>query len=190
MAGFGQARRDAYDRSARSEHWRSTFAGLTAFERHQRLLRQLGAYDGAGGQEQGGADDPAAALAGIRTDADVLRQSYRFIRRPEDDARDSWEVRLARRYYGRLFREYAIIDLSRYREQKVGLRWRTEAEVASGKGQFVCGARGCGAREGLASFELLFRYQEAGEAKAALVKGLILASQMGVAEVYGLSQCA
>jgi hypothetical protein len=74
MAGFGQARRDAYDRSARSEHWRSTFAGLTAFERHQRLLRQLGAYDGAGGQEQGGADDPAAALAGIRTDADVLRQ--------------------------------------------------------------------------------------------------------------------
>lgn len=42
-----------------------------------------------------------------------LPQSYRFIRRPEDDAPDTWEVRLARRYYDRLFREYAIADLSR-----------------------------------------------------------------------------
>lgn len=40
-----------------------------------------------------------------------------------------------------LFREYAIADLSRYREGKVGLRWRTQCEVVSGRGQFVCGAK-------------------------------------------------
>jgi Folate-sensitive fragile site protein Fra10Ac1 len=37
---------------------------------------------------------------------------------------------------------------------KVGLRWRTEKEVVAGKGQFVCGARGCDVRQGLASFEV------------------------------------
>ena len=40
----------------------------------------------------------------------------RFIRSEEDDAGgDAWEVRLARRYYAKLFREYAIVDLSRYK---------------------------------------------------------------------------
>jgi hypothetical protein len=35
----------------------------------------------------------------------------------------------------------------RYKEQKVGLRWRTQEEVASGKGQFMCGAKGCSTRQ-------------------------------------------
>ena len=28
---------------------------------------------------------------------------------------DSWETRMARRYYAKLFKEYAIADLSRYK---------------------------------------------------------------------------
>ncbi len=36
----------------------------------------------------------------------------------------------------------------------MGLRWRTQKEVVAGKGQFVCGARGCDVRDGLASFEV------------------------------------
>ena len=45
----------------------------------------------------------------------------------------------------KLFKEYAIADLSRHKEGRVGLRWRTQ-EVVSGRGQFICGAkvRGCG----------------------------------------------
>ena len=40
----------------------------------------------------------------------------RFIRTEADDAAgNAWEVRLARRYYAKLFREYAIADLSRYK---------------------------------------------------------------------------
>ena len=37
------------------------------------------------------------------------------MRTEEDDSNDSWEVRMARRYYAKLFKEYAIADLSRYK---------------------------------------------------------------------------
>ena len=36
----------------------------------------------------------------------------------------------------------------------MGLRWRTEREVVIGKGQFVCGAKGCDERRALASYEV------------------------------------
>ena len=52
----------------------------------------------------------------------------------------------------------------------MGMRWRTEAEVTAGTGQFSCGARRCGERRGLASFEVPFAYSEAGVDKQALVK--------------------
>ncbi len=32
----------------------------------------------------------------------------------ESDTGDSWEVQLARRYYDKLFKEYCIVDLSRW----------------------------------------------------------------------------
>ena len=41
----------------------------------------------------------------------------------------------------KLYKEYAIADLSRHREGKVGLRWRTQKEVVSGRGQFICAAK-------------------------------------------------
>ena len=39
----------------------------------------------------------------------------RFIREERDDEGGGWEVRLARQYYSKLFREYCIADLSRYK---------------------------------------------------------------------------
>ena len=56
------------------------------------------------------------------------------------------------RYHEKLFKEYALADMSRHREGQVGLRWRTEAEVFDGKGQFVCGNKRCTESDGLASF--------------------------------------
>ncbi|KAJ6964646.1 hypothetical protein NC652_002787 [Populus alba x Populus x berolinensis] len=35
----------------------------------------------------------------------------------------------------------------------IGLRWRTEKEVISGKGQFICGNKHCDVKDGLASYE-------------------------------------
>ena len=104
-----------------------------------------------------------------RTDADVLREHHRFIR--EDEAPPtSYEQRLAAKYYSKLFKEYAIADLRHYKEQRIGLRWRTAEEVVGGKGQFACAAKGCAAVDGLVSYEVNFAYEEAGEAKQALVK--------------------
>jgi len=82
----------------------------------------------------------------------------------------TWERRLAKKYYDKLFKEYAIADLSRYKEGAVGLRWRTEREVVSGKGQFSCGAKRCEQYNDLESYEVDFNYREAGEKKQALVK--------------------
>jgi protein FRA10AC1 len=44
--------------------------------------------------------------------------------------------RLAKKYYDKLFKEYCIADLSRYKENRVAMRWRIEKEVQTGKGCF------------------------------------------------------
>lgn len=60
--------------------------------------------------------------------------------------------------------------MSHYKTGKIGLRWRTEKEVISGKGQFVCGNKHCDRKDNLSSYEVNFSYIEAGENKQALVK--------------------
>lgn len=169
MAGFGAVRADVYDRVSRSQYYRDNLAGLTAHERHHKLLAEL---QRDGSSQQPG-DAAAAALASTVSDEDALKAHHRFLRRPEDEEGEqagSWGARLARRYYARLFKEFAIADLSRYKEQKIGMRWRTQQEVVSGKGQFSCGARGCSETAGLCSFEVNFAYVEAGQQKQALVQ--------------------
>ncbi|KAJ0410148.1 hypothetical protein ATCC90586_008426 [Pythium insidiosum] len=106
-------------------------------------------------------------------DLDVLRRHHQFLRDEDEDAergaRD-WEIRMSVRYYRRLFREYALADLSRYRDGQIGLRWRTEMEVVAGKGQFSCGNKRCDETRGLHSYELLFAYVEQAQKKRCLVK--------------------
>ena len=146
----------------------------TAIERHYALLR-----------------------LGYQTDADALASAHQFLwpeiekekqqqeaeqrskqrqqqhgwgDKEDPEAGLSWEVRLARRYYAKLHREYALADMSRYKEGGIGLRWRTDREVFDGKGQFTCGNKACGESDGLESFEVHFAYQEHGERKHALVK--------------------
>ena len=125
---------------------------MSALQRHHHLLRQ-----------------------GFVTDEQAVKAEHRFLWEPESGrsssaSEDSWEKRLARRYYSKLYREYALADLSRYKEGAVGLRWRTEQEVFDGRGQFTCGNKACDSNAGLQSFELLFAYEEHGEHKQALVK--------------------
>ncbi|XP_073824317.1 uncharacterized protein [Musca autumnalis] len=107
-----------------------------------------------------------------KRDIDVIREHHRFLwndeEHPEED--QSWEVRLVKRYYDKLFKEYCIADLSRYKENKIALRWRTEAEVVAGIGQFQCGSRKCLEKDNLRSWEVNFGYKEHGEHKNALIK--------------------
>ena len=69
-----------------------------------------------------------------------------------------------------LFHEYCICDLSRYKENKIAMRWQTEKEVKEGKGQFKCATKKCDETENLRTWEVNFAYQEADERKNALVK--------------------
>ena len=90
---------------------------------------------------------------------------------------------MAAKYYKKLVKEYAVVDLSRYKEGKVGMRWRTEKEVISGKGQFECASLTCEHSRGLRSYEVPFVYKEQGETKKVrydllrLVACLLLYSQ-------------
>lgn len=56
-----------------------------------------------------------------RIDRDIIRENHRFLW--EDNAANTWEEQLAKRYYDKLFKEYCITDLSRYKENKVGLHF-------------------------------------------------------------------
>lgn len=100
----------------------------------------------------------------------MVRENHRFLWRDEDEEDMTWEKELAKKYYDKLFKEYCIADLSRYKENKFGFRWRTEQEVVSGKGQFLCGNKRCEKQEGLKSWEVNFAYVEQGEKRNALVK--------------------
>ncbi|XP_022835583.1 protein FRA10AC1 homolog isoform X2 [Spodoptera litura] len=104
-----------------------------------------------------------------RTDLDIIRENYKFLWN-EDDVADTWEKQLAKKYCDKLFKEYCICDLSRYKENKVALRWRVEKEVVLGKGQFQCGNKVCNNDGDLKSWEVNFAYMEDNEKKNALVK--------------------
>ncbi|KAF1764886.1 hypothetical protein GCK72_004837 [Caenorhabditis remanei] len=107
-----------------------------------------------------------------KTDLDVLKEHHKFVWDEEDNsgAPVSWEKRMAKKYYEKLFKEYCIVDLSLYKNNKIGMRWRTENEVKEGKGQLICGARKCQETAGLASWEVNFAYKEDGRSKSTLVK--------------------
>jgi len=152
MAGMVRQQPSAAARTAES-----------AFERHQRMIAEAVRLYGDRIPE-------ASAPPPVKTDKAILHETYRFVREEADDADGGWEVRLARRYYSQLFREYCIADLSLYKEGKIGMRWRTRKEVVAGRGQFICGAKGCDERRGLESFEVNLGYLEAGVRKNALVK--------------------
>uniref|UniRef100_A0A3B3E295 FRA10A associated CGG repeat 1 n=1 Tax=Oryzias melastigma TaxID=30732 RepID=A0A3B3E295_ORYME len=143
---------------------RAHLISMNAFERHKKFVGDYILY--YGGQM---ADFKRSAVKD-KTDLDVLRENHRFLWRDEDEDDMTWEKELAKKYYDKLFKEYCIADLSRYKENKFGFRWRTENEVVSGKGQFQCGHKRCEKDEGLKSWEVNFAYVEHGEKRNALVK--------------------
>ncbi|OXU23583.1 hypothetical protein TSAR_000336 [Trichomalopsis sarcophagae] len=69
-----------------------------------------------------------------------------------------------------LFKEYCIGDLTNYKHNQIALRWRTEKEVLSGKGESICGNRKCTDTENLKSWEVNFKYVENGKTNNTLVK--------------------
>ncbi|XP_057305862.1 protein FRA10AC1 homolog isoform X2 [Hydractinia symbiolongicarpus] len=154
---------DSYEKEEKKSHF-AKFLSLNAYERHKKLVHDYIAYYG------GKMEDFKRDSTKDKTDFDVIKENHQFIWDENDDSEDSWGKRLAKKYYNKLFKEYCICDLSRYKENKIAMRWRVEKEVVDGKGQFSCGARKCECTEGLKSWEVNFGYLEHGEKKNALVK--------------------
>lgn len=149
MASFSAVRAQVLDREERRRHYSTHLMGLNAYDRHKKFMNDYVLHYGKSSTEleQGKC---------IKTDQDTLRETYRFIRSEEDDLDSSWEQRLAKRYYKKLFKEYCIADMARYKDGKIGMRWRSEKEVMLGKGQFVCGNKRCDVKDDLSSYEACF----------------------------------
>lgn len=143
---------------------RLQFLSLDAYSRHKILVNEYILC------HEKSFDKFKRDTSNDKTEIEVLHDNHRFLWDDEDDPVDTWEKRLARKYYDQLFKEYCICDLSRYKENKIAMRWRTEAEVVSGKGQFVCGSKHCDSRQDMRSWEVNFAYVERNEKKNALVK--------------------
>ncbi|CDS04697.1 hypothetical protein LRAMOSA07237 [Lichtheimia ramosa] len=146
--------------------FRNDLHGVDAYTRHKKLIRDYVLHYGRGAQP------PKAQIpASVKTEYDIIREHHRFVRSDdEDDDEQSWEQRVAKKYYDKLFKEYAICELKYYKEGKIALRWRTEKEVILGKGQFICGSTRCDDSDDLESWEVNFAYVEHGEKKNELVK--------------------
>ncbi|KAK6736024.1 hypothetical protein RB195_018980 [Necator americanus] len=144
----------------------SRMMAMNAYSRHKELINLYHlSYPGATNMMK-------RDTSKDRTDYDVLKDNHRFLWSEKDDASlaSSWEARMARKYYDKLFKEYCIIDLTYFKKNKIAMRWRTEAEVRSGKGHFICGAKKCSVQDDLSSWEVNFCYSESGERKNTLVK--------------------
>ncbi|XP_069877332.1 protein FRA10AC1 isoform X2 [Dipodomys merriami] len=101
---------------------------MDAYQRHTKFVNDYILYYG------GKREDFRRLGENDKTDLDVIRDNHRFLWNEEDEMDMTWEKRLAKKYYDKLFKEYCIADLSRYKENKFGFRWRVEKEVISGKG--------------------------------------------------------
>ncbi|XP_071266186.1 protein FRA10AC1 isoform X2 [Salvelinus alpinus] len=116
-----------YDREE-ARNRRHHLISMNAFERHKKFVSDYILYYG------GKVEDLRRSTANDKSDLDVVRENHRFLWRDEDEEEMTWEKELAKKYYDKLFKEYCIADLSRYKENKFGFRWRVEKEVVSGKG--------------------------------------------------------
>jgi hypothetical protein len=100
------------------------FKGMDAYSIHKAFINN---YVTAAGRAP-----PSGAQAHHRTDADILRSTFRcicsaalppaapdrsrrFLRSEEEMVGDTWEKRVAIKYYDKLFKEYCLADLSRHK---------------------------------------------------------------------------
>ncbi|KAJ3016949.1 UNVERIFIED_CONTAM: hypothetical protein HDU68_011932 [Siphonaria sp. JEL0065] len=128
----------------KSSVFKQQLSGLNAYEKHLKFVNDYVKF-----YESGSTQQPQHS-AQLVSEVDILKRNHQFLRDDQetlDNSDSSWEHRIAKKYYDKLFKEFAITDLSRYMEGKVALRWRTKREVVSGIGQFTCANLKCSHRE-------------------------------------------
>lgn len=118
--------KEEYEKDERIRH-RIHFLALNGYDRHKQLINNYMMYYG------GRNADFTRDASNDKRDIDVIRDNHQFLWDDDDDDDDgsskSWERNLAKKYWDKLYKEYCICDLSRYKENKVAMRWRVEKEV-------------------------------------------------------------
>ena len=137
-------------------------------ERHNQLIHIYREHNNS--SSNGNSSSRNSLLS--ESDRKTLEERHQFVRDDDDDEANAgdWGIRMARKYWNKLFKEYAICDLTLYQTGRIGMRWRVEKEVILGKGQFVCGNKHCDSTADLHSYEVPFTYMEKGINKTELVK--------------------
>ena len=145
----------------------SATSSMSAYDRHKELISKYLYYHG---------EDSVPILPPVRTERDIIIENHEFIRKDDSDDSDHTageDKAKVRAYYDQLIKEFALVDLSRYKSKQIALRWRTQAEVLEGKGQFACGSLSCADTRSLKPLEVDFKFEEAGDTKRALVKVML-----------------
>ena len=91
--------------------------GMTAYERHLHYIESYVHHYGG----QHAARDEFEARKTLN-DAGVLREEHRFLWGAEDMAGMTAEKEFALKYYTKLFKEYALADVSRCRKAERRMR--------------------------------------------------------------------
>jgi protein FRA10AC1 len=85
-------------------------ASTSAYTRHLQATEAYLRYYGG--------SIPAPVRA--RSERDILEENHQFIREDDDEVDDKDEEKaIARRYYEKLFKEFAVVELARWREKQV-----------------------------------------------------------------------
>ncbi|KAG0367081.1 folate-sensitive fragile site protein Fra10Ac1-domain-containing protein [Gamsiella multidivaricata] len=152
------------DRNQMQTTRKQEFARMDSWSKHKHLIDSFVKYHRKSDETSQQQDKS------YKTERDILVENHRFLRSEQDDQDLAWEERIAKKYYDKLFKEYALVELKYYKEGRIAMRWRNEGEVFRGKGQFTCGNLQCDELKGLQSWEVNFGYVEQSEKKNALVK--------------------
>ncbi|KAM1263631.1 hypothetical protein ACFX15_028062 [Malus domestica] len=100
MASFGSLKYAIFDREERKQQYQAHILGLNAYDRHKKFVKDYVSFYGR--------EASSHVKLPVKTDHDTLREGHRFIRSEEDDMDRSWEQRLVKRYYDKLFKEYCM----------------------------------------------------------------------------------
>lgn len=84
---------------------------MNAYEVHKRLINTYVL------QRRGDTSLLKRDTSKDKTDLDVLKENHKFLW--DDQPPTTWEEKISKRYYDKLFKEYCICDLTFYKENKV-----------------------------------------------------------------------
>ncbi|KAF9139815.1 hypothetical protein BGX30_007456 [Mortierella sp. GBA39] len=86
------------------EVYRHGLGGMDAWTRHQHFIENYVKF--YNNDKPSSTQEPRPI-----TERDILHENHRFLRSESDDQDLTWEKRIAKKYYDKLFKEYALVEL-------------------------------------------------------------------------------